>query len=137
MRLVHQPEDDVGTGLEVLRKLGPEIGESRIGRLRAADQCTEAVTVVVRLDFDLQALAGRIIHHVRETAEFRGIERSELGALHALPQKWEPDHAQAFGRVVIDLGVRGVSVVGSKNARHIGAEFSSGEIYSEKQRACH
>ena len=60
-----------------------------------------------------------------------------IGALHALPQKWEPDHAQAFGCVVIDLGVRGVSVVGSKNARHIGAEFGPREIHSEKQRACH
>jgi len=121
----------------VLRKLAPEIRESRIGRLRAADQCTEAVTVVVRLDFDLQALAGRVVHHVRETAELRGIERSELGVLHALPQKWEPDHAQTFGCVVIDLGVRGVSVVGSENARHIGAEFGPGEIYSEKKLACH
>ena len=58
MRLVHQPKHDIGVGFEMKREFAPQIRKGRIGCLRASDQCAEAVAVIVRLDFDLQALAG-------------------------------------------------------------------------------
>ena len=119
------------------RELAPQIGEGRIGCLRGSDQCTEAVAVVVRLDFDLQAFAGRVAHHVVEPAELHGIKRCVLTVLDAFPQKRQPNHAHAFGGVVIDLGVCGIGIVGAENARHIRTEFSPGEIDSEKKRAGH
>ena len=137
MRLVHQSEHDVGIGLVMDRELAPQIREGRVGCLRASDQRTEAVAIVVRLDFDLQALAGRVAHHVVEPAELHGIERCVLAVLDAFPQKRQPNHAHALGGVVIDLGVRGIGIVGAENARHIGTEFSPGEIDSEKKRAGH
>ena len=71
----------------MLRKLAPEVRERRVGRLCASDQCTETEAVVVRFDLDLQALAGRIVHHVVEAAELRGIERCELAVAAAAPTK--------------------------------------------------
>ena len=119
------------------RELAPQIGEGRIGCLRASDQCTEAVAVVVRLDFDLQAFAGGVAHHVVEPAELHGIKRCVLAALDAFPQKRQPNHAHALGGVVIDLGMCGIGIVGAENAQHIRTEFSPGEIDSEKKRAGH
>ena len=87
MGLVHQPEHDVRVRLEVKRQLAPQIRKGRIGCLRASDQCAEAVAVIVRLDFDLKALAGRIVHHVVEPPELSGVEWSLLGVLDAFPQE--------------------------------------------------
>jgi hypothetical protein len=91
----------------------------------------------VRLDFDLQAFAGRVAHHVIEAGEFRAIKRSVLAVLEALPQKWQPDHAHALGSVVIDFSMRGIDIVGAENSRHMirGTEFRPGEIYAEKKPA--
>ena len=88
------------------------------------------------LDFDLQAFAGRVVHHVIEAGEFRAIKRSVLAVLEALPQKRQPDHAYALGSVVIDFIMRGIDIVGAKNSRHMTrGEFRPGEIYAEKKPA--
>src|SRR5262249_13565043 len=97
----------------------------------------ETVAVVVRLDFDLETLAGGIVHHVVEPAELGGIERAELAALHALPQERQPDDAHAFGGVVVDLGMRGIGVVGAEDAGDIRTELGPREIHTEKKRAGH
>jgi hypothetical protein len=91
----------------------------------------------VRLDLDLQAFAGRIIHDVVEPAELHAIEWSVLGVLDALPQKRKPNDAHPFGCVVIDLGMRGIRIIGAKRSRHVRTEFGPGEIDSEKKRAWH
>jgi hypothetical protein len=87
MRLVHQPKHDIGVGFEMKREFAPQIRKGRIGCLRASDQCAEAVAVIVRLDFDLQALAGRIVHHVVQPPELCGVEWCLLGVLDAFPQE--------------------------------------------------
>jgi hypothetical protein len=90
MRLVHQPEDNVGIGLVVDSELAPQIGKGRIGRLRAVDQRAETETVIVRFDFDLEALARGIAHDIVDPAELRRVERPELSGLDALPQERQP-----------------------------------------------
>ena len=137
IRLVHQPEDDSGIGREMLGKLAPEIRKRRIGGLRAADQRAEALAVVVRVDVDLEALARRVGHDVIEAAELGGIERAKFTVLETFPQERQPDHAQAFAGVVIDLGVRGIGVVGAERTRHVGTELGARKIDSEKERAGH
>ena len=117
MRLVHQPEDHAGIGLEVAGELAPQIGKGRIGRLRAADQRAETETVIVQFDFDLEALAGGIVHDIVEPAELRCVEWSGLSVLDALPEERQPHDAHALGSVIIDLGMGRVGVVGAENPR--------------------
>ena len=102
----------------------------------------------MRLDFDLEALASRIVHDVIQPGQLRRVERPEIGELQSLPQKRESDHIESFGRVVIDLLVRWVGIVLSVNPRHClwilmavlnvaAAEFRPGKIYSKQKRSCH
>src|SRR4029077_1762683 len=115
-----------------------------MGRLRA-DLTAEAETVIVQFDFDLEALAGGIVHDIVEPDELRCVEWSGLSVLDALPEERQPHDAHALCSVIIDLGMGRVGVVGAENPR-IGArsalagisvvrwgEFSSGEIHANKK----
>jgi len=91
----------------------------------------------VRLDFDFQAFASRVVHHVIKARQLGCIERSEFAVLEPLPQERQPDYAQAFGRVVVDLGMGRIGVVDAKRSGDIGAELGAGEIDADQERTSH
>ena len=109
MRLVHQPEHDLGLPRILLGQLGPNASELSIGRSALTDNPTVPSSVVVEVQDGISSLAQDVLNELVVLSEPRGVEVPAQGATDGrVPAKGKSEDVGSVLAKVVDLGLGGV-----------------------------